>query len=234
MATSRHSRPLRTLAAASLALALATTGSAVVAESATAATPATTTIYVPNLIQAGVPTTLVATVSQDATLGAPTGTVAFSTGFGAVIGTATLVAGTNGQASASYAWTPPVATTVPVLATYTATGSATATSTSVIMRPEITAAAVPVALRFAPTLSAGANVLSGVLGYSSTAGTVAFLVDGAGWTGSVPTVDGVGSVTWQATAGVHTIVVQYSSYATNPSGASLHTGTSTQIVKVLP
>jgi hypothetical protein len=230
MATSR--RPGTLIA---LIVALATTSLALVASPASAATTqTTTTLYAPNLIQAGVPTTLIAQVSQDPSAGAPTGTVTFSTGYGATLATVTVAAITGGASQATYAWTPPATFTVPLVATYTPTGTASAASTSNTQSPEITTAPVPVALRFAPTLTAGPAYLDGVLGYGFGAGTVSFLVDGKGWTGSVPTVNGVGTVIWQATAGVHTITVQYSSYATGPSGVSLQSGTSTQVVKVLP
>lgn len=232
MRTSPRTRVGRLAAAAALALGLAAAPLVSAGPAAAAGTPAIT-IFVPNLIQAGVPTTLVATVSNG-TSTAPAGTVTFSTGYGSALGTATLVAGTTGTSTASYAWTPPPAFTVPVLATYTPTGATAAAAASVVMNPQITTAPVPVALRFAPTLYAGATELSGVLGYNFGPGSVSFLVDGAGWTGSVPTVNGVGSVTWQATPGIHTITVQYSSNAANPVGVSLQTGESTQIVNVLP
>jgi len=230
MVTAR--RPHRLIA---LAAALTVASVALIAAPASAATATTaTTLYAPNLVQAGVPTTLIAQVTQEPSAGAPVGTITFSTGYGATLGTATLAPVGGGASQATYAWTPPATFTVPVVATYTPTGTASAGSTSNTQSPEITTAPVPVALRFAPVLTAGPTYLDGVLGYNFGAGTVAFLVDGKGWTGSVPTVNGVGTVIWQATPGVHTITVQYSSYATSPAGVPLQTGTSTQVVKVLP
>jgi hypothetical protein len=230
MATSR--RPSRLIA---LAVALAAASVALVAAPASAATAqTTTTLYAPNLIQSGVATTLIAQVTQDPSAGAPVGSVTFSTAYGSTLGTVALTAIGAGASQATYAWTPPATFTVPVLATYTPTGTASAASTSTIQSPEITTSPVPVALRFAPVLTAGPTYLDGVLGSGFGAGTVSFLVDGKGWTGSIPTVNGVGTVIWEATAGVHTIVVQYSSYATNASGIPLQSGASTQVVKVLP
>ena len=230
MPTSRRPR-----ARIALVVALAMAGVALVAAPPSAAVVATTTtLYAPNLIQANVATTLIAQVTQDPAAGAPAGTVTFSTGFGATLGRATLTPIGAGASQATYAWAPPQAFTVPVVATYTPTGAASAASTSSIQSPEITTAPVPVALRFAPVLTAGPTYLDGVLGSGFGAGTVSFLVDGKGWTGSIPTVNGVGTVIWQATPGVHTIVVQYSSYATNAAGIPLQTGSSTQVVKVLP
>lgn len=230
MATSR--RPSRMIA---LAVALAASCVALVAAPASAATAqTTTTLYAPNLIQANVATTLIAQVTQDPAAGAPVGTVTFSSGFGATLGTATLTPIGAGASQATYAWTPPATFTVPVVATYSPTGTASAASTSNVQSPQITTSPVPVALRFAPVLTAGPTYLDGVLGSGFGPGTVAFLVDGKGWTGSVPTVNGVGTVIWQATPGIHVIVVQYSSYAANAAGIPLQTGSSTQIVNVLP
>lgn len=229
MATSR--RPRRLLA---VVAALAVASVALVAGPASAATSTTTTLYAPNLIQANVPTTLVAQVTQDPSAGAPLGSVTFSTGYGATLGTATLTPIGAGASQATYSWTPPATFSVPVLATYTPSGTTSTASTSNVQSPEITTRPVPVALRFAPVLMAGPVYLDGVLGYNFGAGSVSFLVDGKGWTGSVPTVNGVGTVIWQATPGVHTITVEYSSSAVGPTGVSLQTGSSTQVVNVLP
>ncbi len=193
-----------------------------------------TQLLVPNLVQSDVATTLIAEVTQDAALGAPSGTVTFATGYGSTIGTATLVATSGGSARASLQWTPPPEFSVPLLARFTPTGSTSVASTSAIARPMITSAPVPVALRFTQTPTVGPITLEAVLGPAFGAGSATFFVDGVGWTGSVPTVDGVASVTWNATAGVHTIVAQYSSSAKNTAGFSVSSGSSTQAVEVLP
>jgi hypothetical protein len=98
----------------------------------------------------------------------------------------------------------------------------------------ITSAPVPVAIRLTPAPRAGDITLQAVLGHNFGAGSVTFFVDGKGWAGSVPTVNGVSTLIWDATPGVHTILVQYSSSTNNPSGVALQTGTSTQAVNVLP
>lgn len=193
-----------------------------------------TQLLVPNLVQSGVPTTLVAEVAQDSSLGAPSGTVTFATGYGSTIGSATLVPTSGGRARATLAWTPPPEPTVPLIARYTPSGTTTVTSTSLYARPQITSAPVPVAIRLPQVLTAGPIVMEAVLGTGFGAGSVTFFVDGKGWTGSVPTVDGVASLTWDATAGVHTIVAQYSSSAKNTAGFSVSSGSSTQAVEVLP
>ena len=123
---------------------------------------------------------------------------------------------------------------MPLVARFTPTGASTVASTSGYARPLITSASVPVALRFTPTPTSGPITLDAVLGPAFGAGSVTFFVDGKGWTGSVPTVNGVASLTWNATPGVHTIVVQYSSSATNAAGFSIGSGSSTQSVNVLP
>ena len=193
-----------------------------------------TQLLVPNLVQSGVPTTLVAEVAQDPSLGAPSGAVTFATGYGSMIGTATLVPTSGGKARATLAWTPPPEPTVPLIARYTPSGSTTVTSTSLYARPQITSAPVPVAIRLPQVLTAGPIVMEAVLGTGFGAGSVTFFVDGKGWTGSVLTVDGVASLTWDATAGVHTIIAQYSSSAKNTAGFSVSSGSSTQAVEILP
>lgn len=191
-------------------------------------------VLVPNLVQSGVSGPLVAEVSQDPSLGSPTGTVTLGTGYGTTLGTATLVATTPGVARATLSWTPPPEFTVPLIARYTPAGSTSVAATSEYQRPLITSAPVPVAIRLTPTPSAGTIQIDAVLGNGFGAGSASFFVDGKGWTGSVPTVNGVASVVWDATPGVHTILVQYSGSANSPAGVALQTGTSTQMVNVLP
>lgn len=216
----------------SIAVALV---AAVTVAPAQASLPATTQLLVPNLVQSGVPTTLIAEVTTPGSTSAPAGTVTFATGYGTTLGTATLAPSGSGVARATLAWTPPPAAfTVPLIARYTPSGSTAVASTSDYARPMITSAPVPVAIRLTPTPRAGVISLEGVLGHNFGSGSVTFFVDGKGWTGSVPTVDGVSTLTWNATPGVHTILVQYSSTANNPAGVALQTGTSTQIVEVLP
>lgn len=209
-------------------------GTALGAAPAQAASAPSTQLLVPNLVQSGVPMTLLAEVTQDPALGTPSGTVTFATGYGGTIGSATLVATSGGKARASLTWTPPPEPSVPLVARFTPTGASTATSTSPIARPQTTSAAVPVAIRLPQVLTAGPIVMEAVLGNGFGAGSVTFFVDGVGWTGSVPTVDGVASLAWDATAGVHTIVAQYSSSAKNAAGFSVSSGSSTQAVEVLP
>jgi hypothetical protein len=193
-----------------------------------------TSLLVPNLVQSGVTTTLVAEVTQDSSLGSPSGTVTFATGYGTTIGTAALVSTKPGAARATLSWTPPPEFTVPLIARYTPAGSSATTSTSGYERPQITSAPVPVAIRLSPSPHAGSIQVDAVLGHEFGAGSVSFFVDGRGWTGSVPTVNGVASVTWNATPGVQTILVQYSGTASNPAGFAVQTGTSTQVVNVQP
>ncbi|HAN70271.1 MAG TPA: hypothetical protein DCQ36_01600 [Actinobacteria bacterium] len=191
-------------------------------------------VLVPNTVQSGVSTLLMAEVTQNASLGSPSGTVTFGTGYGTTLGTAPLVATTPGTARAVLSWTPPPEFTVPLIARYTPTGASSVAATSAYQRPLITSAPVPVAIRLTPTPNAGPIQIDAVLGNGFGVGSVSFFVDGRGWTGSVPTVNGVASVTWNATPGVQAILVQYSSTASNPAGFAVQTGTSTQVVNVLP
>lgn len=226
-------RRLAALTLAPVVALIATLGFSASASWGADATPSTV-LLVPNLVQSGVSSPLVAEVSQDPAAGSPAGTVAFSDGYGTALGTATLVASGPGTSRASISWTAPPEYTVPLKASYIPTGATAPVSASGYMRPQITSAPVPVAIRFAPNPTAGPVTLEAVLGSGFQAGSASFLVDGKGWTGSVPTVNGVASVVWQATPGVHTIVVQYSSTANNPAGISLQSGQSTQMVEVLP
>lgn len=221
-----------------VARAIAAVGLAAIAAMAAvpaqAASSLSTQLLVPNLVQSGVPTTLIAEVAQDASLGAPSGMVTFATGYGGTLGTATLVATTGGKARASLSWTPPPEPTVPLIARFTPTGAATVASTSPYARPQITSDPVPVAIRLTQTPTAGPIALQAVLGHGFGAGSATFFVDGRGWTGSVPTVDGVATLMWDATPGVHTILVQYSASAKNDAGFSVQSGASTQSVEVMP
>jgi hypothetical protein len=191
-------------------------------------------LLVPNVVQSGVPGPLVAEVTQDASLGSPAGTVTFGTGYGTTLGSATLVPTTAGAARATLSWTPPPEFTVPLIARYTPAGAPNVAATSAYQRPLITSAPVPVAIRLTQTPQAGPIQIDAVLGSGFGAGSASVFVDGQGWTGSVPTVNGVATVTWDATPGVHTILVEYSSTASNPAGVAVQTGTSTQMVNVLP
>lgn len=217
-----------------LIAALVGVGAALTVTPSQASTAPNTTLLVPNLVQSGVPTALVAEVTVMGASAAPTGTVTFVTGYGTTLGTATLAPTSAGAARASLAWRPPPEFTVPLRALYTPTGSSSAVSSSPYARPVITSAPVPVALRLTQTPTEGTIALEAVLGHDFEAGSVSFFVDGVAWTGSVPTVNGVSTLAWKATSGVHTILVQYSSTANNPAGFALQTGTSTQMVNVLP
>lgn len=199
-----------------------------------AATSPSTTLLVPNVVQWGVPTTLVAEVESEGSSTPPTGTVTFVTGYGTTLGTAALVPTPEGKARASLTWTPPPEFTVPLMARFTPTGASAVASSSPYAQPLITSAPVPVALRLTQTPTAGTIALEAVLGHDFGPGSVTFFVDGVGSTGSVPTVNGVATVVWKATPGVHTILAQYSSTANNPAGFAVQTGTSTQAVNVLP
>lgn len=199
-----------------------------------AATLPATTLLVPNVVQSGVPITLVAEVGSAGSSTPPTGTVTFVTGYGTTLGTAALAPTPEGKARASLTWTPPPEFTVPLMARFTPTGASSVASSSPYARPLITSAPVPVALRLTQTPTAGTIALEAVLGHDFGPGSVTFFVDGVGSTGSVPTVNGVATLAWKATPGVHTILAQYSSTASNPAGFAVQTGTSTQAVDVLP
>jgi trimeric autotransporter adhesin len=211
--------------------AIASTAASTVA---VAALPTTTMLMAPNLIQSGASSSLVAVVSAPLGSLAPAGSVTFATGFGQTIGTAGLAASGALQSTATLAWNPPTGSSVPVIATYTPSSTNWTGSTSNVATPDITSAVPTVALRFAPTLSAGVPTpLTAVLGNGVGAGSVAFTVDGTGWAGSVPiAANGTASVSWTPTAGQHTLAVAYSSNAI-ANGYSAQSGVSSQWVYVV-
>ena len=110
MATSRRPRPL-----IALVVALAAASVALVAAPASAATAqTTTTLYAPNLIQANVPTTLIAQVTQDPAAGAPVGHRDLQHGLRSDPRHRDPAAHRRGASQATYAWTRRRRSSVPV------------------------------------------------------------------------------------------------------------------------
>lgn len=194
-----------------------------------AAMPTVTSLISPNLVQSGTGTSLLVQVAAPIGSIAPAGTVTVMTAYGQTVGTATLAASGTSTAIASVGWTPPAVPSVPLYATFTPASSSVTASTSTIVTPSITSAGVTVALRFAPSMYAGQpTVLQAVLGTGVPAGSVAFSVDGKTLDGSVPTVDGIGSIDWTAVDGSHLIGVNFTSNTRKVSGVS------TQWLKIGP
>ena len=196
-----------------------------------AAMPTTTILMVPNSVQAGASSNIVAVVSAPLGSVAPAGTVTVrAAGSLNVLGQAGLtpLAGSS-RSVATIAWTPTVSGDFPLLGTFTPSTSAFAASTSPISQPNVSLALPVVALRFPPSLYVGQpTVLSAVLGNGIPDGSVAYLVNNVGISGSMPTVNGVESFQWTPTsAGVQTITVNF-------SGPRNTSGSSSQQVNILP
>ena len=191
-----------------------------------AALPTTTVLEAPNFAQQGAASSLqVYVVAPSGTL-PPTGTVVVNdANTNAVVGTGTLnpLAGTA-VSSVRIPWTPQASGVLTYTATYTSDSSAFTSSTSGYARPSVSTAAVTVALEFPPSMNQGTpTVISAVLGAGVADGSVAFLMDGQGISGSMPTVNGIANLTWAPTvAGVHTITVTFTGQK-NISGSSSQT-----------
>jgi hypothetical protein len=193
--------------------------------------PTTTILMVPNSVQQGVSSNIIAVVSAPLGTVAPAGSVTVRAGGSLnVIGQGSLnpLAGSS-RSVATIAWTPPTSGDFPLIGTYTPSSSAFAGSTSPVSQPNITTSLPIVALRFPPSLYVGQQtVLSAVLGNGIADGSVAYLLNGVGISGSMPTVNGVESFQWTPTVGgVQTITVDF-------TGQRSVSGSSSQSVNVLP
>jgi len=196
-----------------------------------AAMPTTTILMVPNSIQQGVSSNIIAVVSAPLGTVAPAGSVTVrAAGSLNVIGQGSLnpLAGSS-RSVATIAWSPPTSGDFPLVGTYTPSSSAFAPSTSPVSQPNVTTGLPIVALRFPPSLYVGQQtVLSAVLGNGIADGSVAYLLNGVGISGSMPTVNGVESFQWTPTVGgVQTITVDF-------TGQRNVSGSSSQAVNVLP
>ena len=196
-----------------------------------AAMPTTTILMAPNNVQQGVSSNIVAVVSAPLGTVAPSGSVTVRAASSQNVmgqGVLTPLAGSS-QSVATIAWTPSGIGNFPLIGTYTPSTSAFAASTSPISQPNVITGVPAVALRFPPSLYVGQQtVLSAVLGIGIPDGSVAYLVNGTGISGSMPTVNGVENFQWTPTAGgVQTITVNFSA----PGNIS---GSSSQPVNVLP
>ena len=196
-----------------------------------AAMPTTTFLMVPNSVQQGVSSNIVAVVGAPLGTVAPSGTVTVRAGGSQNVvgqGTLTPLAGSS-QAIATISWIPPSSGDFPLIGTFTPSTSAFAPSTSPVSQPNVTTALPVVALRFPPSLYVGQQtVLSAVLGNGIPDGSVAYLVNNIGISGSMPTVNGVENFQWTPTAaGIQTITVNF-------SGQRNISGSSSQQVNILP
>jgi hypothetical protein len=198
-----------------------------------AAMPTETVLIVPNQVQQGYNSNILAVVTAPIGNAAPTGTVTVrSASSSNVIGTGTLSAqpGTS-ISTATIPWTPAGNGAFAMQGTFNPSDAGFVTSVSPISQPNIGQNVVTVALRFPPVLNVGdATLLSSVLGQGMAEGVVSYTFDEQGITGSLPTANGVNNISWAPpTPGVHYIKVYYSG---NPP--LNQSGSNTQAVNILP
>ncbi|MBI1351819.1 MAG: hypothetical protein GC156_11955 [Actinomycetales bacterium] len=167
---------------------------------------------------------------------APTGTVTLQTGgSGNALVTAPLTGAFGGTtATATIPWTPTVGGPFALQATYNPASGGQVGSTSPISQPVISAGVTTVSVRWPTNLYVGTpTVLQAVLGSGIPNGSVAFTFDNVGISGSIPTVNGVGTFQWTPpTSGVHTISVSYSGGTPNSAGTFPFSGTASQVVQI--
>lgn len=200
--------------------------------------PTYTVILAENNVQQNAANSILAGVVAPIGTLAPTGSVTLQTGgAGNAIVTAPLSGNFGGTtATANLPWTPTVGGPFALQATYNPASGGQLTSTSAISTPSVNSAAATVALRWPTNLYVGTpTVIQAVLGAGQPDGTVAFNFDNLGISGSIPTVNGVGTLQWTPPAsGVHTISVSYTGAIPNTNPVRFASGVSSQVVNILP
>ena len=199
--------------------------------------PTYTVLLAQNNIQQNVSNNVLAGVVAPIGTLAPTGSVSLSTGGGAPLSSAPLTGAFGSNTStATIPWTPTSGGPIDIKASYLPASGGQLASTSPVSQPNVTGADSMISMRWPTNLYVGtATVLQAVVGAGFPEGNAAFLMDGAGISGSIPTVNGVASFQWAPpSSGIHTISVQYSGAAPSQSGLVWSNGTSSQVVNVLP
>lgn len=197
-----------------------------------AAAPTNTVLLSGNFIQSFVNNPLTAVVSAPGSTIPPQGTVTVTNQNGAVKATGGLtpIAGT-GTATANLTWKPDANGTYPLFTTFTPSNSAFAASTAPTATPQAGPGPVPVALALPPSLYVGESAVVGaVLGAEFPNGSVAFLLNGTGISGSIFTNNGQASTAFTPWfSGNTTVTVSYTSI--QPNGRTF-TGTSFQPIAI--
>jgi len=201
-----------------------------------AAMPTYTVLLAQNNVQQNVVNSVLAGVVAPIGTLAPTGSVTLQTGgSGNAIASATLTGsfGTS-TSTATIPWTPTTGGPFALQATYNPASGGQTTSTSPISQPNVNATDTTVSLRWPTNLYVGTpTVLQAVLGAGIPDGSVAFTFDNLGISGSIPTVNGVGTFQWTPPAsGVHTISVSYTGAIPNTNPVRFASGVSSQIVQI--
>lgn len=192
--------------------------------------PTITQLFVGNQVQTGVANKVI--VDVDALTGqlAPVGTVTVRDQNQAIVATGALSSTGGLTASSIVQWTPSASGNQALTATFTPSSNAFAASTSNTQRPQYTSGVVPVALSFPAELRLGSpEPLFAILGNNQPEGSVAFLENTVGISGSIPTSNGVARFVWTPNAlGIQNIITTYTG---NTAGFS---GTASQVVNVQP
>ena len=197
-----------------------------------AAAPTNIVLLSGNFIQSFVNNQLSAVVNAPGSSIPPQGTVTVVNENGVVKATGGLtpIAGT-GTATSNLTWIPDANGTYPLFATFTPSNSAFAASTAPTATPMANTSEVPVALVIPPVIYLGqSTVVGAVLGNGNPDGSVAFLLNGAGISGSIFTTNSTASTAFTPWfSGNTTITVSYTSI--QPNGRT-YTGSSFQPIAI--
>lgn len=210
-------------------------GSAVSIGSSTitvAAAPTNTVLFSGNFIQSFVNNQIRAVVTAPGSSIPPQGTVTVTNQNGAVKATGGLtpISGT-GSAFANMTWIPDANGSYPLFTTFTPSSNAFGASTAPEATPFAGTSVVPVALVLPPAMYVGeSTVVGAVLGNQQPDGSVAFLLNGTGISGSITTVNSAASTAFTPWfSGNTTITVSYTSIQPNNR---TYTGTSFQPIAI--
>lgn len=210
---------------------LGTIVSAGTSSPAIAPMPTYTVLLAQNSLQQNVSNSLLGAVIAPIGNLAPTGSLSLATSGGTGLSFAPLTGLFGGTTStAVLPWTPTAGGPISIQATYQPASGGQLASISPVSTPNVTTADLPVSLRWPSTLYVGTpTVLQVVLGQGYPDGSAAFLMDGIGISGSIPTTNGVASLQWTPpVSGIHTISAQYTGNKPGFSGAS------SQVVNIQP
>ena len=195
--------------------------------------PTYTVLLAQNSLQQNVSNTLLGAVIAPIGSIAPTGSLSLTTSGGTGLTFAPLTGLFGGTTStATLPWTPTAGGPIAIQASYTPASGGQVASTSPVSTPNVTTADLPLSLRWPASLYVGTpTVLQAVLGAGFPDGSAAFLMDGVGISGSIPTVNGVATLQWTPpVSGIHTISAEYS--GTRAGSAGIFSGSSSQVVNI--
>jgi len=197
------------------------------------AMPTYTVLLAQNTIEQGINNNLLGAVVAAGGTIAPTGNVYMATTNGNGITTQALSGQFGGTTATSVLpWTPGSSGPIPIQATFQPNNTAFSASTSPTSNPNVQVGNFTVAMRWPATLFVNQpTVLQAVVGPNIPDGSAAFTMDGAGISGSIPTVNGIATLQWTPpTTGVHTIAVSFTS--NKSASGQVFSGSSSQSVNI--